>query len=229
MTVHDGGDCRVDGHAHLFHLGPRRAGNHVGDLPRGVDDVPRYLVEFLSQHVGRDFTDAFLGKAQRQGPQGITRNADDTGDIPDGGLVRFDVRFSRHGIDKCHLLQDLQGAVEERVDVFNVHFDDPGKRFACCSPFVTDLQESCPFSSGIPFSRAYFPFWRRPGILIGPMPRGLPRSEAVGQWIFSRLGTDCRSFGLSGRLSITGGWPKGPDPLQPCGASNGEIAQPARS
>jgi len=78
-------------------------------------------VVFLAQHIGNDLTDAFLGEAQRQGPDGVARDPDDAGDIPGGRLFLFQIGFSRNGIHKGHLFQDLQCAVEEGVDVFDVH------------------------------------------------------------------------------------------------------------
>ena len=126
LAVHHGGDGGIDGHSHLLELGPRCSGNHVGQLAHGIDDVPRHLVMFLAQHVGHDLTDAFFGEAQRQGPDGVARDPDDAGDIPGGRLVLFQRGFSRNGIQKGHLFQDLQCAVQEGVDVFDVHIP-------CCS------------------------------------------------------------------------------------------------
>ena len=129
LAVHHGGDGGIDGHSHLLELGPRRAGHHVGQLAHGIEDVPRHLVMFLAQHVGYDLTDAFFGEAQCQGPDGIARDPDDAGDIPGGRLILFQRGFPRNGIQKGHLFQDLQCAVQEGVDVFDVHVRCFG---SCC-------------------------------------------------------------------------------------------------
>ena len=129
LAVHNGGNGGIDGHAHLLELRPRRSGNHVGQLPNGIEDVSRHLVVFLAQHIGNDLTDAFLGEAQRQGPDGVARDPDDAGDIPGGRFFLFQRGLARNGIHEGHLFQDLQCAVQEGVDVFNVHI----RCFGSCS------------------------------------------------------------------------------------------------